>query len=175
MKALKLFFLSRLLREKLLLLGFTLLVAAAWLSSVGGRLVRFERSFSATTAELKFQREKLANRANIEAQAQRAAAQLDPARTLDSARLQGELNTLASGLPGVTMDARPSQQSEQFAVHSVQFAVRKASWEALLRFYVELSKRSPYISIDQCSVSADRANPAQLNATMQISSVEIAR
>jgi hypothetical protein len=57
----------------------------------------------------------------------------------------------------------------------VQFSVRKASWEALQHFYAELSRHSPYISIEQCSISADRANPAQLNATMQISSVEIAR
>ncbi|MDE3083631.1 MAG: hypothetical protein KGJ37_00235 [Verrucomicrobiota bacterium] len=175
MKALKLFFLNRLMREKVLLLGFALLAAATWFSSAAGRLVRFGRGFSETSKLMSAQKKLLADRTKIEAKAQRAAAQLDPSRTLDSARLQGELNTLAAGLPNVTIDARPSQQTDQFAVNSVQFSVRKVSWEALLRFYVELSKHSPYISIEQCSVVADRANPAQLDATMQIFSVEIAR
>ncbi len=57
----------------------------------------------------------------------------------------------------------------------MQFSVRKVDWDALQHFYVELSKRAPYISIEQCRISADRTDPNQLNATMLISSVEIAK
>jgi hypothetical protein len=48
-------------------------------------------------------------------------------------------------------------------------------WGALKTFYLALGKRSPYIGIEQFSVQVDRANPALLNASFQISSVEISR
>jgi hypothetical protein len=175
MKALKAFFLSRLLTEKILLAGFLLVIAAWWFSHVARDVGRFGGEFKSTTAILKAQRTSLDGRAATEAKVKRALSQLDPARTLDSARLQGDLNTLATGLSGTTIDARPDEPADQFIKHSVQFSVRKVDWSTLQQFYIALSKRAPYISIEQCSISADRANPAELNATMLISSVEIAK
>jgi hypothetical protein len=175
MKAFKAYFLSRLLREKIFFTGFVLLIAIWWLSHVVSRVSHFCRDFGGTSSILNAQRSTLAERPEVESQVKAALAQLDPAHTLDSARLQGELNTLASGFPNMQIDARPSNPTDEFSVHSVQFSVRKADWAALQHFYVELSKRTPYISIEQCSISADRTNPAQLNATMLISSVEIAK
>ncbi|HZP59739.1 MAG TPA: hypothetical protein VFB27_05395 [Opitutaceae bacterium] len=175
MKAFKAYFLNLALREKVLLVAFILLIAFWWLSNFGGRAVRFGRDFHATSDDLKIQRAWLAKRESVEADAKRAIAQLDPSRTLDSTRLQSEINTLANGLPNTQIDPRPSERTDQFAIHSVQFSVRRVDFVSLERFYLELSKRAPYISIEQCSISADRATPAQLTATMQISSVEIVK
>jgi len=175
MKALKAFFLSCLLREKILLTGFLLLIALWWFSHVAGRVVGFVREFHQTSEDLADQRHWIGARAEVEAGVKRALSQLDPSRTLDSARLQGELSTLAAGLPGTTIDARPSEPTDQFTKHSVQFSVRKVDFAALQNFYIELSKRAPYMTIEQCSISANRANPAQLDATMEISSVEITK
>ena len=58
-------------------------------------------------------------------------------------------------------------------MHTVQFNLLKVDWETLKRFYLELTKRSPYIGIEQCSLQAERANPAQLNVALRVSSVEI--
>jgi hypothetical protein len=175
MKVLRTYFLNLLLREKILLVGFVLVFAIWWFSSFAGRAGRFARDFHHTSEDLAAQRDWLARRDDVDAASKHAIAQLDPARTLDATALQGVLNTLAASLPNNTIDARPDERTDQFAVHTVQFSVHKAEWSALQRFYVELGKRAPYISIEQCSLIADRANPAQLNATMQISSVEIAR
>jgi hypothetical protein len=175
MKVLKAFFLSRLLPEKILLAGFLLLIAALGLSHAAHDTSRLWGEFSNTTMILSAQRTSLNGRADTEAKVKRALSQLDPASTLDSARLQGDLNTLATGLPGTSIDPRPDEPADQFIKHSVQFSVRKVDWSALQQFYVALSKRAPYISIEQCSISADRTNPNQLNATMLISSVEIAK
>ena len=57
----------------------------------------------------------------------------------------------------------------------MQFSVRRAELGALLRFYEEVSKRAPYITIEQLTLQADRANPALLNASIRVSSVEIVR
>ena len=60
-------------------------------------------------------------------------------------------------------------------MHTVQFNLQKSDWDTLKRFYLELTKRSPYIGIEQFSLTADRASPAQLNASLRVSSVEIVR
>jgi hypothetical protein len=175
MKALKARFLSRLLTEKILLAGFLLTIAVLGFFHVLRDVRRFGFDFRSTTMILTAQRTSLDGRAETEAKVKRALSQLDPSHTLDSARLQGDLNTLATGLPETTIDARPDEPADQFIKHSVQFSVRKVDWSTLQQFYVALSKRAPYISIEECSISADRANPTQLNATMLISSVEIAK
>ena len=58
-------------------------------------------------------------------------------------------------------------------MHTVQFNLLKMDWDGLKRFYLELTKRSPYIGIEQFSLQAERANPAVLNASLRVSSVEI--
>jgi hypothetical protein len=175
MKAIKSFFLSRLLTEKILLTGF-LLILALWggfhvLRDVG----RFGVDFRNTTMILAAQRTSLDGRADTERKVKVALSQLDPTHTLDGARLQGDLSTLATGLPGTNIEGLTDEPAEEFIKHSVRFSVRKVDWSTLQQFYVALSKRAPYISIEECSISADRADPNQLNATMSISSVEIAK
>jgi hypothetical protein len=174
MKALKALFLHRILTEKILLTGF-LLIIMLWGLSHGFRDAgRFFGDFRNTTMILTAQKNSLDGRAQTEARVKAALSQLDPSHTLDSARLQGDLSTLAT-MPDTTIDARPDEPADLFIKHSVQFSVRKVDWSTLQQFYVALSKRAPYITIEECSIAADRANPAELNATMLISSVEIAK
>jgi len=174
MSALKAFFLGRLLREKLLLVTIAVLGALTVLSNFSGRAARSWRAQHAAAVALAEQAQWLANRAGIETGAGRAVTNLDPARTLDDTRLVGELNALAraQGLR-FTSDTPRTERSGQFAVHTVQFNLLKMDWEALKRFYLELTKRSPYIGIEQCSLQAERANPGVLNASLRVSSVEI--
>jgi hypothetical protein len=174
MNALKAYFLSRLLREKLLLVTIAVLVALAILSNFSSRVARSWRAQHAATVALAEQQQWLAHRTGIEAGAGQAVKNLDPARTFDDTRLVGELNALAraQGLK-FTSDTPRTERSGQFAVHTVQFNLLKMDWEALKRFYLELTKRSPYIGIEQCSLQAERATPGVLNASLRVSSVEI--
>ena len=176
MNTFKAFFLSRLLREKLLLVTIAVLGVLMLLSNFGGRVARSWRAQHATTMALAEQQQWLANRATIEEGARRAGQNLDPTRTLDDTRLIGELNALAraQGLRFASESPR-TERSGQFAVHTVQFNLLKMDWEALKRFYLELTKRSPYISIEQFTLQSERANPAVLNASLKVSSVEIVR
>ena len=170
-------FLARLLREKLLLVVFALLIAFTWLSSLGGRAGRLWREQKSTTLSLAQQTLWLSNRKNIEESATRAASRLDAARTLDGTRLVAEMTALAneSGLRN-TMSGEAQQESNgQFAVHTLQFTIQKADWDTLKSFYLALQQRSPYIGIEQFTLQSDRANPALLNAILKVSSVEIAR
>ena len=176
-RTLRSFFLGRLFREKLLLTGFILMVTVTWLISLSGRTARFVRSVKITTSTLQEQQLWLANKGPIEAQAQAAAGKLDAVRTLDATRLLAEVSALASdnGLKSTTIGEAKDSPIGQFSVHSLQLSVTKVDWGTLKQFYLELGKRSPYIGIEQYSMQVDRANPTLLNASFQLSSVEISR
>lgn len=176
-RTLRAYFLSRLMREQLLLAGIAVVAAALWLSSLAGRTGRFVHAVRLTSFTLKDQAHWLSERAAIEASAEAAAGHLDAARTLDTTRLLAEVSAIAteSGLKTTTSAEAKDVSNGQFAVHTLQFSVTKADWGSLKQFYLALSKRSPYIGIEQCTLQADRANQSMLSANFQISSVEIAR
>ncbi|ATC64576.1 hypothetical protein CMV30_11770 [Nibricoccus aquaticus] len=172
----KAFFLSRALREKVLLVALIVGAAAMWLSGAGKRAGKFWREVSATSLDLKEQEVVLGQKDLIEERAHAAIARLDPSRTYDPVRLQSEINTIANAA-GVaskaTISGSPSDKAGQFSVHTVQVVIRNADYDALTKFYTELQKRSPYmgiVSFDLFSTSA--ANGHVLSQTMKISSMQ---
>jgi hypothetical protein len=173
----KAFFLSRLLREKILLLAFVLIGAAIWLTGVAERAGVQMRAFKVTTADLDVQQRWLSQRERIEKEAALAVEHLDPSRSLDSVRLQGELNSLAhaAGLTNYDVSDNRTVRTSQFAVHSVQFQARNADIGKLIAFYQALSQKAPYLGLEQFILTANRSNPAQLSAAWRVTSVEIAR
>lgn len=173
----KAFFLSRLLREKILLLAFVLIGALIWLSGVGERANVRWREIKTTSTDLDVQQRWLLQRARIEKEAQVAIEHLEPSKSLDSVRLQSELNTLArtAGLTNYTVSDSRTSRTSQFAVHSVQFSAQNANISALITFYQSLAQRAPYLGLEEFKLGSNRANPSQLAATWRVTSVEIAR
>ena len=173
----KAYFLSRLLREKILLLAFVLIGALIWLSGVSDRVGVHWRAFKETSTNLDVQHRWLLQRERIEREAALAIEHLDPARSLDSVRLQGELNTLAraAGLSNYDVSDSRTVRTSQFAVHSVQFSAHNADIGTLITFYQSLAQRAPYLGLEQFALASNRANPSQLTASWRVTSVEIAR
>lgn len=170
----KAFFLSRLFREKILLVVLIVAGAAMWLSGAGKRAGKFWREASDTSAVLKEQDVVLSEREAIAARAHAAIERLEPSRTYDPVRLQSEINTIANaaGLAAkASISGAPSIKSGQFAVHSVQVQIRNAEYAELTKFYTELQKRSPYIGIVQFDVTAS-GNGASLTQVMRVSSMQ---
>jgi hypothetical protein len=177
MKAFKAFFLSRLMREKALLLAFVGLFAAIWLYRYVGRASAFGREFGHTTVTLKAQRDTLARGPAIEAAAKKAIAQLDPAKTLNATNLLATITNLAKDahLDSGRSEDQKDENSAQFIMHNLRFSVNKARWEDLLEFCGKIQQRSPYIVLEQCTLQADRANPSQLSAVFRLRSIEVIR
>lgn len=173
----KAFFLSRLLREKILLLTLIAAGAIVWLSSVSGRLSRWNQEHRLVSADLSQQQRWLDQRERIENEAIAAVRNLDPARSFNAVRLSAELGnmTAAAGLgANASSEVLPVASTEQFAVNSVRLRINRASWDALKAFYLELEKRAPYITIEQCALTAERNSPTgDLNATFTVAAVEI--
>lgn len=172
---LKTFFLARAFREKILLLSFILIVAATWFFSVLGRTNRFARNFKVTSTELAVQRGWLDEQDRIDAAAKAAVEHLDPAKTFDGTRLQGEIAGIARklGINGFSADSPVSERASVFTKNSMQVTIRNVSYETLVKFYLEVVKQTPYIGFDQVRVNST-ANQ-QHSATMRVTSVELAK
>lgn len=177
-KACKAFFLSRLLREKVLMVVFIVLGAAIWLSGFSDRVGQFWREHRALKSTLAAQQQWLDSREMIDARSRQAISKLDPARTLNDTRLLGEINAIANGVglrSNVATNEARTERTSQFAVNSLHVAVSKASYETMRQLYFELQKRSPYIGLEEFSLQVDPANRNLLNASLRVSSVEIIR
>lgn len=174
MNVLKAWFLGRLLREKVLVLGFVLLGALIWLSSAAEAMKVNQRSLAAAKSELDAQGLWLDNRAVIEEAARSAASNLDASKTFDATFLVAEVTGMARRA-GLTVNTEPprTQRSPQFAIHTVQVSTRRAELAAVIRFYQELASKAPYLGLEQISIQGDRGAPGMLNVTLQIASVEL--
>ena len=173
----KAWFISRVAREKLLLLLFAGAAAVLWLSDLGerGRLTVTE--VRETRSVLQTQAQWLEAKSRIEAEAAAAVADLDSSLTFNSLRLSAELSTLAKNA-GIDQNLRseiqPTETTAQFSFNTVVVTLSRVDWIALRAFYDELSQRAPYIGIERFTLGSVRNNPAELNANLTISSVEIA-
>jgi hypothetical protein len=176
-RTLRALFFARLLREKIMLTGLLAMAAAYWLSSFCGHASHFVTRQRNLTSDLADQAQWLASRTAIENSARQAASRLDASRTLDGTRLLAEMSAMAheAGLLNTAGGESQDVGSGQFTIHTLEFSMLKADWATLKTFYIALQKRSPYIGIEQFSVTVDRANPTLLNANFRVSSVEIAR
>jgi ABC-type branched-subunit amino acid transport system ATPase component len=173
----KAWFISRLAREKFLMLLFAAAAAVLWISDLSERGRAAVTDINETRSLLSTQARWLAEQERIEQAAAAAVADLDSSRTFNSLRLSAELSTLAQAAgidQNLRSEAQPTQQTAQFAVHTVQLTLNRVAWENLLSFYEALSGRAPYISIERFTLESVRNNPAELNARLLVSSVEIA-
>jgi hypothetical protein len=176
MNRVRTFFMTRALREKVLLVAFAALAVLIWGGAVVTRAGAMLSNLASVRAEHETQKVWLANAESIAARAAAATRSLDPAQTLNATRLVGELSSLAAQA-GLTADigSQRTDRTEQFAFHTVQVNFRRVDLPAILRFYSAMSKRAPYIALDQFSVATERTNPGQLNVSLRVVSVELAR
>jgi len=165
------FFQKRTMRERVLMLIFAAIGLAWWAPVALRHLGVLRRDLKEYGIERETQELWLSRRPEIEAQAAAAARTLDPAKTLNASQAFAELSRMASGLTA-EIGSQRSQQSDQFSLNNVQVTIRRADIAALLRFYEQLSARAPYLGIEQCVISQDRASPGMLSAVFRVYSIE---
>jgi hypothetical protein len=167
----KKFFQSRTLRERVLLLIFALIGFGWWAPVTLGRLGALQRELKDFKTDRETQQLWLSRRTEIEARSAAAARTLDPSKTLDASQAYAELSRMSSGLTA-EIGSQRTQQSDQFALNNVQVTIRRADLAGLLHFYEQLAARAPYLGIEQCVISTDRANPGLLSAVFRVYSIE---
>lgn len=168
------FFNTKTVRERVLMTAFILFAVAWWGSSLLGRTRTFRTDWQTTASDGQDQLNWFNEKSRVAERTAKATAQLDPSRTLNAAQAFAEINRMGQGL-SLEMGAQRTERTENFAMHSLQVTIRRAGLDSLLKFYQELGKRRPYLGIDQCSISTERASPGQINAVFRIYSVEVLR
>ncbi len=166
------FFNSKTMRERVLMAAFILIGALWWGTSLLGRTQLLKQEWKITSADIDEQQNWLKNKTQVEQRTLKVTAQLNPAKTFNATQAFTEVNRLTQGME-VTIGETRTERSENFAMHSLQVTIRKVGMPSLIKFYLELSQKAPYLGIDKCSISMDRANPGQVNAAIRIYSVEM--
>jgi hypothetical protein len=175
-RTLRAFFLSRVLREKLLLLGFLGVVVILWGSAYTSRAVSFYRGQHNTSVALADQDRWLARKDLIKTATERAVSQMDPSKTLDPANLSVVVSQLASeaGIKNMQrLGSTAALSSGQFSINTLRLQIQNADWRDFAGFYQKLQERSPYIAITEITLRPMRGNPAQIQAAMVVASFEI--
>ena len=180
-RTLRALFLGRLLREKLLLVAFAGIGLLWWLSAFSTRANAFGLQQRRTTAALKEQQQWLDRKKIIESEAQKVAAQLDPAKTLDATHLHSAMQALVTeaGFKNTRPNPLPDKVSGQFSIHTIEYTIQgldgNAGWMALTKFYAALRDRSPYIVIETFTVNVGQGNAQQHNVLLRVCSFEFVR
>jgi len=176
-RSLRASFLSRALREKLLVVAFLAIGVAWWGSAEVTRINRFWREQRTTTRNLAEQTLWIKNKAVIEETAQKTAGRFDQARTLNANQLQATIAQLLNeaGLKNNSSSPLPETRTDQFAVHEVEFRINNIEWGALTKFYESLQKYAPYIGVEKFILSSMPNNEAVLVLSLKVVSVEIMR
>lgn len=165
------FYNDRLLRERVLLLVFLGIGVLWWGSGLIGRVRVNVQAWRSVAQEGEIQRMWLAKGASVGERTALVAKQLDSARTMNASQAYALVSQLAQGLP-LEMGAQRTERTDNFALHSLQVTFRRTDMAALVRFYEGVAARAPFLGIDQCTISADRATPGMINAVFRIYSVE---
>jgi len=176
-KALRGYFLSRTIREKMLVLGLIAVLAVVWVSRLLKRTAATSGSLSAKGMDLREQQGWLNEQQAIERRSKAATENLDRSKTFDSVRLQGKMYEIAkaAGLgPNTKISGLPPVPTNLFKYNTVQVQilnVASSAYGSLLNFENEIHKYSPYIGIESAQV---RVNPStsQLTLQMRVFSVE---
>ena len=179
---LKRFFLSRLFREKVLLLAFVGIGAAIWLSSFSSRGIAAWSSYRQRQTELDTQQKWLTSREQIERAATEAITHLDAKATLNPTQLISELSELARKYSlGFVSDVPQTEKSGAFSLNTVTVTIRTpgkngdAEFNNLELFCRDIAAKAPYMAIQQLNVVASRSNGAQLSMVLRVVSVELTR
>lgn len=165
------FYNAKSLRERGLLLAFLGIGFIWWGTALAGRVRQNTLGWASVSQDRALQQMWLDRGASVGERTAQVAKQLDTTRTMNAAQAYAEVSRLAQGLP-LEMGAQRSERTENFALHSLQVTIRRTDMASLLRFYEGMSSRAPYLGIDQCTLTSDRANPGMLNAVFRVYSVE---
>jgi hypothetical protein len=158
----KAYFLSRHIREKMLILGLVIIAIAFWLPSLIGRTNQLLAEKKLAESKIAEQQPWLDRRDEIDAEEAAAVNKLKPELSFDKLKLTSEITKMAEAAsvnPAPIIGAATSSKatSRQLSISSIRVTLNNVDMPTLVSFYRELAKRSPYISISDCTITVRQA------------------
>ncbi|MGJ3241925.1 MAG: hypothetical protein ACFE0O_03055 [Opitutales bacterium] len=163
-------------REKGLLILFLAVMVLIWAGSSLNRLSERRLDLRESGLALENQATWLGKQADIQARLEAALANLDPDSTYTGAELVATADEMARATLGAGNYEirRPVTRSEDiFNTHTIQVRARRIDLGALMAFEAAIRARGPYIGLDRLRLSANPANPSQLDAQATLTSFEL--
>jgi Tfp pilus assembly protein PilO len=165
------------LRERTMLLAFVWVVVLGWLGSVYHQLKSLHTEVNEVEHTLKDQTIVLDQQQTISAKLGQMLTRFDKANTIPSNELFQLVAQFASDSnlenPSVTQQRVGQTASDIFKINTVSVHFGAASLHDLVNFASKIEARTPYLAIDDISLTPNLRNPLQLDATMRVSSLEL--
>lgn len=176
MTLLRSLFLTLSLRERVLLVLFLATIAVLWALYLTRSLQRDANNLRASAQQLADQEFLFSREDDIALRLAEALANLDSGRTYSASQLVGKIDVLARSLGAIRsydLSAPITQDGDIFATHLVRLRIDQGNIDALVAFNEAIQRETPYIVLNQCQISANQRDPRLLDASFEISSIEL--
>jgi hypothetical protein len=168
------FLLKRTWRERFLVILFLAVVAGLWLSNFAGRFSAWSARRESVTVEAERQDMWRSQAGDIETRLANGLAQVQGGRSMGPAQFAGALDALVRKHRfSFRLDAPSTERRPPVAIHTITLSLEKAEIGGIVAMVSELRSTMPLVNIEQLTLSADRRNPAQLDARLRLSALEI--
>lgn len=168
------FLLRRTWRERLLVVLLLAVVAGLWLFNFGGRYSAWSARRESVKVETERQEMWRSQSGDIETRLATGLAQVQGGRSMGSAQFAGALDALVRKHRfSFRLDAPSTERRPPVAIHTITLSLEKAEIGGIVAMVTELRSTMPLVNIEQLTLSADRRNPAQLDARLRLSALEI--
>jgi Tfp pilus assembly protein PilO len=165
------------LRERTMLLAFVWIIILGWFGIVYRQLKTLHTEVNEVEHTLKDQTIVLNQRQTISDQLGQMLTRFDKANTIKSNDLFALVAQYASDSnlvnPSVAQQHVGQAASDIFKINTVSVHFAAASLHDLVHFASKIEARTPYLAIDDLSLTPNLINPLQLDATMRVSSLEL--
>ncbi len=163
-------------REKLLCLLFLLTLVMIWGNSWFSRASEWNDARKLAKVELTTQQQWIDHSDAYDEGLARALERVDPAKTYSAAQLSGRIDSLIrqASLQGqADIDPVRTREGEIFNDHNIRVRLSRISIAQLIDINKLLKQETPYINIQSVRLSANRRNPEELDARLEINSFDL--
>ncbi len=163
-------------REKLLCLLFLAVLLLIWGNSWFTRASTWNDARKLAAVDLATQQQWLDRRDFYAQGLAQALERVDPAKTYSAAQLSGKIDSLlrqASLADKADIDPVRTRSGEIFNDHNLRVRLSRISIAQLILINKLLKQETPYINIQSVRISANRRNPEELDARLEINSFDL--
>jgi hypothetical protein len=163
------------MRERILVALFVWGLLLAWVLALAEQTGRHTRARSTNREILEAFKTQLAQAAPADDMLRRARAGVDASRTFSAARLVGQLDNIAreTELASFDLSIPGTQETDLFSFHTVRLNIKRAQLPELIAFDERIKAFSPYISLAQFQIIANRRDPRYLDAVFEFTAFEL--
>jgi hypothetical protein len=161
-------------RERIMLAALVLVGSMIWLNSLWRSWESVSVQYRKVKLELGQQSVWLDNADQFKTELDESLAQLDANKTYNDAELIALIDSLArEHKVSHDLGASVTVEGELFLQHTLKFSIKNVPLPRLIAFERDLSTRYPYASLEEFSISANKADPRLLNARLTISAYQL--